>query len=203
MSPAPSRILAAMAALSLLAAIPARPDGAGESAPASPEDLFKWGEYDSLIKVLGPFLAESAPGTEATRQDSSERAKTFLYAGVAYYATGKRDQADEAFTRACEFDSRIRIDRYYVTEEIAGHFEGLASALARRRPPRAPEPADAPAGLPAGREDGPGLEERKGNEWVWWTLGSAAVLAGAGASYYLLNRPAGSGEHETVVDAGP
>lgn len=181
---------------------------AASDAPPAPEDLFKWGEYDSLIRVLEPTIYNGAR-TEFTRLDSVLHAKTFLYLGVAYYATGKREHADDAFTHACELDSAIKIDRFYVTEEIAGHFEGIAAVLAsRRRQARImgatmpsgeyPEPGPKPAPSHGSRREAK-VAAGDGHGWIWWTLGSALVLAGGGA-YYLLHQHKAPGENVTQVN---
>jgi hypothetical protein len=153
--------------------------------------------------VLEPDLAESRGDTLFSRQDSILRARTLLYAGVAYYATGKRGQADDAFTRACDLDSAIRIDPFYVSREIAGYFEGVAAAGARRR--NAKHPAPEPPANRAARDDSarggnPRMAERPGRAWIWWTLGSMAALAGGGGAYYLLTRDVPPDEHVTTVD---
>ena len=176
---------------------------ASASAP-SPEDLFKWGEYDSLLRVLEPDLAESRGDKEFSRLDSILRAKTLLYAGVAYYATGKRGQADDAFTRACDLDSAIRIDPFYVSREIAGYFEGVAAAGARRRNAKR-SGQEAPANR-AARDDSARrsgnlkVAERQGRAWLWWSLGSMAALAGGGGAYYLITRDLPPDEHVTTMD---
>ena len=57
--------------------------GAGASGPGvSGEDLFKWGEYDSLIRILEP--AALHPGPTGNHGDSLAQAKSLLFLGVAF-----------------------------------------------------------------------------------------------------------------------
>src|SRR5437868_2542656 len=90
------------------------------------EELFKWGEYDSIIRSLEPMVA--APGfiSQATnRADSADHAKSLLYLGVAYYAKGRTDRADTTLHSAFALDPGLELDRFYVTPAIADHFQAL------------------------------------------------------------------------------
>jgi hypothetical protein len=161
------------------------------SAPSG-EDLFRWGEYDSLIRVLEPEIRSGALAQLSDASDSTARAKTFLFLGVAFYATGNPTRADEAFRTACRLDPDVRIDRFYVTEEIANHFQTVAMDV-HPRPPAAATgnlKADAKAPVKAGngpaRSDrNPGLKDTRGKSWLWWSLGFTALAVAGGGAYYL------------------
>jgi tetratricopeptide (TPR) repeat protein len=177
----------------LLAGISVASLPASES-KATPEDFIKWGEYDSLIRVLEPVIFESRGKREFTYLDSALKAKTFLYLGIAYYATGKHEHADDAFTRACELDSVLKIDRFYVNEEISAHFEGISAGLKRLRHqarimaliPAVPmEPAESTDTQDQVDDEPQMLEPKHSKTWLWWTLGSATVIAGGISGYYL------------------
>ncbi|MDB5105066.1 MAG: hypothetical protein JWP91_2755 [Fibrobacteres bacterium] len=172
---------------------------------SQPEELFKWGEYDSLIRLLEP--AASNPGALAelrTRPDSLLRAKSFLFLGVAFFATGRMDRADEAFGIACGLDPEVKLDRFYVTEEIANHFQAIALDGIRRRNQKAAL-SQASAALsdrarPV-RGTGPAWKSRDGKDWIWWGLGvTALVAAGGGAIYFSSQSPEGS-DNVTTIDA--
>jgi hypothetical protein len=178
------------------------------------EELFRWGEYDSLIRALEP-LAE-APGFAtgaATRADSADRARSLLYLGVAYYAKGRTDRADPAFRLACALDSGVELDKFYVTQAIAAHFNDVKSedrrgredrdALDRAR--RGPGATQAPpAGGSPDRSARTAREARfarKGDhDWLWWGLGAAAMAAAGGGAYWYASRPSGPQESVTILD---
>lgn len=134
----------------------------GEVSAPSPEDLFKWGEYDSLVRVLEPSLESTGAG------DSAEMARSNLLLGVAYFATGRPDQAEHAFVQACRLDARVQLETFYVTREIADRFEAVAAREKARRAASAPRP-----GRPAAKTKG------------WW-LGGAAAAAALGGAYLIL-----------------
>lgn len=198
------------------------PESSSPSAALLGEDLFKWGEYDSLIRVLEPATAGTgAEGATRTAADSAVRAKSFLFLGVAFYATGKRERADSAFGRACELDPLVKLDRYYVTEEIANHFQAIALDGIRNRKRRsgpigtsqakearaAADSAGAVAAVteskPSGRAD-PGIREGQGKGWLWWGLGMTALAATGGGLYYINSQndpPRVPPKNLTTIDA--
>jgi hypothetical protein len=172
------RAAAAGAALILVlgAALPARSAIPGE-------ELFKWGEYDSLIRVLEP--AFRAPGSVRTHEDSLRQAKSLLFLGVAFCATGNPERADRAFSDAVELDPQVELDRFYVTEEIANRFQSTALRALRKRTPAAAEPDRFPPKPSASGHPAPVLAPPQGHGWAWLGLGAAAAIA-AVTSYYLL-----------------
>src|SRR5688500_16131633 len=113
----------------LLASVLACASGA-RAESASLEELFKWGEYDSLIHILEPLRA-SGPGgigNLATRAASAEEAMALTYLGVAYWAKGRTEAGSRAFLQATGFDRSLRLDPLYSTPDMAAHFERLAEA---------------------------------------------------------------------------
>lgn len=176
---------------------------------ASQEDWFKWGEYDSLIRVLEPETRpQELRGSLNTAADSAERAKSFLFLGVALYATGKPDRADSAFTWACDLDPGVKLDRFYVTEEIGGHFQAIALDGIRRRKAkealhRAVQPQESGESKATDRNASgrsPKGREGKGKSWIWWGVGVGAVAATAGTTMLLLSRDEPS-DNVTSIDA--
>lgn len=183
------RFLLAISALAILmaGATPAR----SEPLPKD-EDLFKWGEYDSLIRVLEPSTRNETK--VRTLADSLERAKSFLFLGVAFYATGKKSRAEDAFMRAVELDPQVKLDRFYVTEEIANHFQAIALDGLRKRAavkvtPDTVRTRSAPQ---------PVLVPRKSRKWWWWGAGVAAAAV-AGGGYFLLT-PEKAPDNVTKID---
>jgi len=176
---------------------------AGASGPGpSGEDLFKWGEYDSLIRILEP--AALHPGPTGNHGDSLAQAKSLLFLGVAFCATGKPERADEAFSRAVEIDPDVELDRFYVTEEIARRFQTTALRALRKHPVRPVAAATsapfevsrsaAPASSP-----GPGTRRRHG--WVWLGVGTTFTVAAVAAGYYLFSDDhVGHREEVTRID---
>lgn len=174
----------------------------GSSSPSGPqlgEDLFKWGEYDSLIRILQPVTALSRlQGGGGTAADSAVRAKTYLFLGVAFYATGKRERSDSAFGRACELDPWVKLDRFYVSEEIADHFQAIAMDGLRKRKARA---APMHASSRGGHTD---VREKQGKNWLWWGLGVTALAAAGGGAYYINSQkdaPSDLPARLTTIDA--
>lgn len=166
--------------------------------PIAGEDLFKWGEYDSLIRVLEPAASAEA----RTREDTLVRAKSLLFLGVAFCATGKPDRADAAFSRAVELDPQVELDRYYVTEEIANRFQATALRALRRHPaaPAATAPApDAPR--KAERPSAAVAPSAHHYGWLWLGMGTAAAAtAFAGGYYYFSGHGGGPREEVTRID---
>jgi hypothetical protein len=177
------------------------PDQAAAEAPSG-EDLFKWGEYDSLIRVLEPENGTEAIHSPRSPADSASRAKSFLFLGVAFYATGKVGQADEAFAQACDLDPDLKLDRFYVTDEIADHFQAIAKNGMRRRQSR--QAVTAAASGPAARHQSaqgrPVLKNRDGKPWLWWSLGVTALAVAGGGALYLANQAHVPDEKVTKID---
>lgn len=190
------RLFAALAALAVLALV--RPTTAGELEPSA-EDLFKWGEYDSLIRSLEPWLAARSAGADA-RADSLELARANLYLGIAYWATDKRSLGEQAFVRAGRLDRTLQMDRLYATPEMAARFDSI---VAQERRARDAEIAAAATGKGnAGVPDRPGPAARKtGLGWKAWTVG-ALTTAGlvAGGTYVIL---ANLKPEDEVMTVGP
>lgn len=170
------------------------------------EDLFKWGEYDSLISVLEPLRADgrgdSILGALASREDSLEEARARMYLGVAYWAKGRPDAGVEAFQVATRLDPTLRLDPLYATPEMAARFEQLADP-GGAKPETAPQaPAPGPAREDGDREPRP----RRAGKADWTRLAVAAaagatVVGGAVGAYYLvqyLQRP-----RETIIPIDP
>ena len=196
-----------------------RPDSTFPSGPHLGEDLFKWGEYDSLIRILEPVTAgiglQDGPRTAA---DSAVRAKSYLFLGVAFYATGKREQSDSAFARACDLDPLVKLDRFYVTEEIANHFQAIAMDGIRNRKARTAltlashamesrtngDPARVPPVRASSRGGHSLLGESQGKGWLWWGLGVTALAAAGGGAYYISSQKEPASDlppHLTTIDA--
>jgi hypothetical protein len=181
-------------------------------AAASPEELFKWGEYDSLVRALEPGVSRPGYASSApTRSDSLERARALLYLGVAYAATGRTAAADSAFACAFGLDTSLALDRFYVTPAIAARFDSVAAGRRRERRPAVPaSPTDAVSAPPgprpalAGPATPPSAALRTGRSdraWLWWGMGiTAAAAAGGGAWWYLSARAKDPGENVTTID---
>jgi hypothetical protein len=184
--------------------------GHGAELTAPGEDLFKWGEYDSLIRILEPATRSNSPAVLKTGADSTIRAKSFLFLGVAFYATGKPALADSAFITACDLDPKVKLDRFYVTEEIANYFQAIALDAVRSRNKRiasaanSTPPAASHASLstrpPKGRESSPQLRSKDGNSWIWVGLGASALVA-VGGAYYFTSHSGKPADQITEVDA--
>jgi hypothetical protein len=147
------------------------------------EDLFKWGEYDSLIRSLEPVLASQSAGATA-RGDSLEWARSNLWLGVAYWATEKRPLAEQAFVRACRLDPAIALDRLYATPEMVASFDAIASREREAR--RSALAAAAAAAGPAAPKPPAAKPWRKRG----WAVGAATAvgLAAGGTYLYLSSR---------------
>jgi hypothetical protein len=176
--------------------------GIRASEPASVEELFKWGEYDSLIQVLEPGRPAVHAGSAslATRADSAEEARARLYLGVAYWAKGRTEAGSRAFLQATRLDPDLRLDPLYATPEMAAHFERLAEVSQRLQSAALPAPAPAPA-------DGDGKPRKpgRGGASPWWKWGGAAGLAVAGtltAVYFATRSAEPPKERITVIDPG-
>jgi hypothetical protein len=172
----------------------------GAAAPVvTADELFKWGEFDSLIRALEPITGTPGYAEKAAdRADSAERARSLLYLGVAYSAKGREGKADTAFRSACALDSALELDPFYVIPAIHQRFLAVKEErirLGRQRAAAAARPGpgvSAPAG-PVLRED---------RSWVWWGLGTAAFMAASGGAYwYIARQPSGPREEVTIVNA--
>lgn len=168
-----------------------------EKSPAStPEDFFKWGEYDSLIRVLEPTL--TAPRAPSLASDSSALAKSYVMMGVALFATGRNESAERHFRRACRLQPGVRMETYFVSPEIADRFEAIAAEekwigsytpdTLGVRPVASPAASGAQAAAPSRRN------------WIWWTAGSAAALAVGGGLFWILAED-GPDKQPVLVDA--
>lgn len=152
------------------------------------EELFQWGEYDSLERALEPRLREE-PGLEA-----GDRARALVYLGVAWHVLGRPEEADQAFLEACRLDSAVRLDRLYVSGEIADRFHAIAakereSRAAMRMAMVSPSPAQAPADSSRRpREERPvaPAERKAGIRWAWYAAGAGVVAAGTVAILHLI-----------------
>jgi tetratricopeptide (TPR) repeat protein len=171
----------------------ARASGPGISG----EDLFKWGEYDSLIRILEP--AALHPGPTGDHGDSLAQAKSLLFLGVAFCATGKPERADEAFSRAVEIDPDVELDRFYVTEEIARRFQTTALRALRKHPVR-PVAAATSVPLEASRPSAPAASAGgRRHGWVWLGVGTTFTVAAVAAGYYLFSDHGGNGNKEEIT----
>ena len=149
---------------------------AGELGPGVKE-LFLWGEYDSLIRSLEPWLAANSAGADG-HTDSVELSRANLFLGVAYFATEKPALGDQAFARACRLDTAARLDRHYASPEIVSRFDTIAT---KERNARRDQAGRAAAGDPRDR--------KPGFAWKGWTIGlltTVGIAAGTGIAYYAL-----------------
>jgi len=173
-------------------------------ASASPEDLFKWGEYDSLIRILEPEVSRPGYATVAVRSDSLEHARALLYLGVAYAATGHPARSDSAFAIAFALDSAVSLDHYYATPAIAARFDSLAAERRRHRVPaaaRAPMPAVSAAPIPSPYPPAGLRAPQPGRAWLWWGLGATAAVAAGGSAWWYANAHDGTPrDNVTVID---
>ncbi len=179
----------------------ASPTGSAPAGTAAPgEDLFKWGEYDSLIRALEPSWRGA--GAEMTHRDSLQQAKSLLFLGVAFCATGNPARADEAFSRAVQLDPQVELDRFYVTEEIANRFQATALRALRRRPV-APAAAPAPAlpkpSVSTRPPPRPAASAAK-RTWVWLGVGATAAVAAATGYFLLSDRQEPPRDDVTSID---
>jgi hypothetical protein len=171
----------------------------GTALPPRAEDWFKWGDYDSLISVLEPWAKDTA-------EASAERARAFLYLGVAYQAGNERRLSDSAFHKACDLDTAVGLDQYYVAPEILDHFHAVAAECRSRNTARAPipsRPIDAGpkpgadlAALPISAKGAKPMEsrpaaqkERSSHALLWWTVGSAVTASVLVAGALILLQP--------------
>ena len=186
----------------------------GTASLASPvvegEDLFKWGEYDSLIRVLEPATRSGSLSELKTWADSAGSAKSLMFLGVAFFATGESAKADDAFQKACGLDPEVKLDRFYVTEEIANHFQAIAMEGIRRRPRKPAAAAVSTATIDSALGSGHGsggtrtdrLQPRSAKAWLWWGVGLTAAVAVGGGAVYFAGRDEGENENVTVIDVG-
>lgn len=175
--------------------------------PPKAEQWFKWGDYDSLIAALEPWVKDTA-------QASAERAQAYLYLGVAYQANNVRRSSDSAFYKACDLDSGISLDQYYVAPEILDHFRAVAADCRNRKQPHNPL-LDAPPAV--GRNPGPdsppstpgkapasasgGKREAGSHALLWWAMGGTlAAAALVGGALILLQPEPKPVDSVTVID---
>jgi hypothetical protein len=196
------------ACAALVATVLGGAPGAGAEDPASLEELFKWGEYDSLIQALEPARADADGGAVlrglASRADSAEEARARMYLGVAYWATGRPGDGARAFTVATRLDESLRLDPLYATAEMAALFEQIAEAGRAPSPgpsssPAPPEPGRAPAATPGH----PGMRPAtRPSPWAWWTGVAVAGAAGAAGTYLWARSWERPQEVITIIDPG-
>ena len=160
--------------------------------PPAAENFFKWGEYDSLQRVLEPWLKTASLGQAAT--DSHTLAKAHLYLGVAYYSLAKAEEADQAFVRACRLDARVRPDPFYVSKAIAARYDRIVEEQGMAGPRKSIAPPSAVPGKPAAVPS----SRNGGHSWIWWTAGGAS-LAAAGTFMYFMAADAPSSPRETIT----
>lgn len=177
--------------------------GAVVDEKASLAELFTWGEYDSLIRILEPrMVAVDGKPVErplATRADSLEEARASLYLGVAYWATGRSEQGSRSFSLAARLDEDLRLDPLYATPEMAARFEQIAEAERNRAAP-SPAPVAASTAPPGPGRAEPRSRTRGALRAVWTGAafaGAAGVVAGAYILVRSLDKPK---EIVTVVD---
>lgn len=179
------------------AAAPAR---GGDLEPTA-EELFRWGEYDSLVRYLEPWLAARSAGADA-RSDSLELAKANLFLGVAYHYLDRQSLGAQAFARASRLDRATRLDRLYATPTMVASFDSIAAveraSLAREERERAAARADS-----ATRAARTATLRRRPARWKLWTGGlvAAAGLAAGGVLAYDILVEARPRERE--IEVGP
>ncbi len=143
-------------------------------------DLFKWGEYDSLVKALEPVIADWQNGKiPKNKLDSTEAAKSYLLIGAGYFGTDRLTMADSAFTFVCRLDKSIRLDRFYVSKKMADFFDSTWIMEKTRG-----------ASAVATHTDS-NLVRRKSHahEWLKWGTGVVATAATLGGTYLILSHP--------------
>lgn len=186
--------------------------GMAYATASDPENLFKWGEYDSLIQILAPPSDTGLTPDAASRTsvDSMRAARNQLMLGVAYYAVGRRAKSDAAFRHALRLEPEIELDKFYVSPEIFSRFTGIAgegraadpakteaasrAAAQRSVPPEEPSPRTARPSPQAIFPHG------TSHAWIWWSAAGSAALLAAGGWYWfeIRDRPS---DHTTVIDA--
>lgn len=153
------------------------------------EDLFQWGEYDSLIRSLEPWLAARSAGG-GLRDDSLELARANLILGVAYLATNRKTLGEQALVRACRLDPDVSLNRLYATPEIMARFETIAAYERQQREQQIADGRDSWVrhDLKAAGSDR-AMARRRGLGWKGWVVGAVAtagLAAGGGYAYYAL-----------------
>lgn len=178
---------------------------------AAAEDFFKWGEYDSLIRVVEPLTDSTAKAEN--HQDSLLRAKCFLFLGVAFYVKGDSSKADDVFFRAANLDPKVKLDRFYVTDAIANRFHAVLARALKELPKDTTARAFQPDSIqpsPIARSDaskGFGEAEHSarvasssGRPWLWMGLGLAAAAAAAGGYYLVAIEQEGTKDIDHTID---
>jgi hypothetical protein len=87
------------------------------------EQWAEWGEYSNIIESVPEFLA-------ATSINISLKEKSVLQKqlGVAYFATGRADEAKNQFVFAWQNDTSVSLDKKLVSNEIYVFFAGAIEA---------------------------------------------------------------------------
>lgn len=167
-------------------------------APADYEELYRWGEYDSLIRLLEPRLL-AAPGDSSRNIPDAERsraASAHLALGVAYWAGGREAEASLAFAHALRLDPDQRLDPLYSTPDMVLRLESLAEEE-RTRSVTAPAPVSRAGPLE------PKLGRKGPSGWLLWTGAAVATgLAGWGAYYFAADRPRRDSVHLHIDTEG-
>jgi hypothetical protein len=91
-------------------------------------ELFEWGEYDSLLTIVGR--------TGVTRFQNSESAwpcRYDAYSGVACFAKGDIAEARRRFEIGLNCDSSLTLDTQYVTPEMLNLFSATKTELEEQR----------------------------------------------------------------------
>jgi hypothetical protein len=91
--------------------------GAKNEFISSIEQKAEWGEYGSIIQSVPEFLQAVAPQLSAL-----EKSVLHKHLGVAYFATGRADEARFEFIQAWENDSAVTLDKSMVSNEIYAFF---------------------------------------------------------------------------------
>jgi len=85
---------------------------------------FEWGEYADLITKTEPLSLSFT---------AREDAVLCVYLGVAYFASGRVEDARVSFIRAYDLDDGAAIDSYYVSSEIIEFFHATLNQEKERR----------------------------------------------------------------------
>jgi hypothetical protein len=92
----------------------------------------EWGEYDKVIEAVPEYF-----DTASAKPDNISKAELHKLLGVAFFATGKVDDARVEFILAYEHNNNIKIDKNYVSEEIYMLFMSTIDSQKRRKSERA------------------------------------------------------------------
>jgi hypothetical protein len=96
--------------------------------PQSMRAHFEWGEYDTLLVQLVPYVSALPDSV-----DSAVIANYYCYIAVARFASGKVGDARESFIKAFHFDTGVQLDKRYVTEEMLDLFNATGKEYRNRQ----------------------------------------------------------------------